>query len=259
MLTRDNRLFPAPPPRCLWCGYILEYLPEDRCPECGNAFDPDDLENVVVAETHIGLGGALRHLVRGTPLTARLPRVQWAGLITPKFPLFFALAAALAGTAVDAWYGMYYDPPLRMSLEDVAGAAPILALTNFLWTALGLLWMWFVSSTLLKGTGASEKLARQGGARVVYFSAWLLPFTKACRMVFGAYRRSTVHCLPVVYNTAIAAFAVLAVLRLVYVFQAMRKEPTGSTLTALITVLLSPDCWILILMLPPLMSRHLFF
>jgi hypothetical protein len=28
--------------RCLGCGYILDGLPEHRCPECGRPFDPDD-------------------------------------------------------------------------------------------------------------------------------------------------------------------------------------------------------------------------
>lgn len=28
--------------RCLGCGYILDHLPEPRCPECGRGFDPDD-------------------------------------------------------------------------------------------------------------------------------------------------------------------------------------------------------------------------
>lgn len=28
---------------CLGCGYILDYLPENRCPECGLCFDPDDV------------------------------------------------------------------------------------------------------------------------------------------------------------------------------------------------------------------------
>lgn len=35
-------LTPAPPKRCLQCGYILEGLPEPRCPECGRRFDPCD-------------------------------------------------------------------------------------------------------------------------------------------------------------------------------------------------------------------------
>jgi hypothetical protein len=28
--------------RCLGCGYILDGLPENRCPECGRRFHPDD-------------------------------------------------------------------------------------------------------------------------------------------------------------------------------------------------------------------------
>ncbi|MHC4066328.1 MAG: hypothetical protein ACYSUI_17765 [Planctomycetota bacterium] len=28
--------------RCLGCSYNLEGLPENRCPECGRPFDPDD-------------------------------------------------------------------------------------------------------------------------------------------------------------------------------------------------------------------------
>jgi hypothetical protein len=28
--------------RCLGCGYILDGLPENRCPECGREFDPND-------------------------------------------------------------------------------------------------------------------------------------------------------------------------------------------------------------------------
>lgn len=39
---------PAPEPkRCLGCGYILENLPEPRCPECGRKFDPADASTFV--------------------------------------------------------------------------------------------------------------------------------------------------------------------------------------------------------------------
>lgn len=27
---------------CLGCGYVLDGLPEHRCPECGRPFDPDN-------------------------------------------------------------------------------------------------------------------------------------------------------------------------------------------------------------------------
>lgn len=32
----------VPPMKCLGCGYILENLPENRCPECGKTFSPDN-------------------------------------------------------------------------------------------------------------------------------------------------------------------------------------------------------------------------
>lgn len=31
-----------PPMTCLGCGYILEGLPENRCPECGRHFSPNN-------------------------------------------------------------------------------------------------------------------------------------------------------------------------------------------------------------------------
>jgi hypothetical protein len=30
---------------CIGCGYILDHLPEPRCPECGREFDPEDLRS----------------------------------------------------------------------------------------------------------------------------------------------------------------------------------------------------------------------
>lgn len=32
------------PKRCLDCGYIVDHLPEPRCPECGKDFDPNNPE-----------------------------------------------------------------------------------------------------------------------------------------------------------------------------------------------------------------------
>jgi hypothetical protein len=40
MATRDSKDATARK-RCLGCGYILDGLPENRCPECGRQFDPE--------------------------------------------------------------------------------------------------------------------------------------------------------------------------------------------------------------------------
>jgi hypothetical protein len=34
-------------PRCLDCGYVLKGLPENRCPECGRVFDPENPQTFV--------------------------------------------------------------------------------------------------------------------------------------------------------------------------------------------------------------------
>ncbi len=39
---------PSEHKRCLGCGYILDHLPEPRCPECGRGFDPLDPETYFV-------------------------------------------------------------------------------------------------------------------------------------------------------------------------------------------------------------------
>ncbi|MEW6252845.1 MAG: hypothetical protein AB1716_19585 [Planctomycetota bacterium] len=41
MPTREMES-PPEPKRCLGCGYILDGLPEPRCPECGRGFDPQE-------------------------------------------------------------------------------------------------------------------------------------------------------------------------------------------------------------------------
>jgi hypothetical protein len=40
-LDRIARMAPERHKRCLGCGYILDGLPENRCPECGRPFDPN--------------------------------------------------------------------------------------------------------------------------------------------------------------------------------------------------------------------------
>jgi hypothetical protein len=61
--------------RCLDCGYILDGLPEPRCPECGRAFDPDKPETYVVkpkcgAPYLIAASGAVFGLVAACGMAA---------------------------------------------------------------------------------------------------------------------------------------------------------------------------------------------
>lgn len=42
MTASPNQQPDDTPMHCLGCGYQLKHLPENRCPECGKPFDPDD-------------------------------------------------------------------------------------------------------------------------------------------------------------------------------------------------------------------------
>jgi uncharacterized paraquat-inducible protein A len=70
------------PKRCLGCGYILEHLPEPRCPECGRQFDPNDAATYSFADQR-----------------ERLLAVRWIILSAsaPALPVI----ASFAVTAVD--------------------------------------------------------------------------------------------------------------------------------------------------------------
>src|SRR5688572_2683449 len=52
--------------RCKTCHYSLENLTEDRCPECGREFDPNDLDGIEPQDTR-GVLRPLRHfrMIRG--------------------------------------------------------------------------------------------------------------------------------------------------------------------------------------------------
>jgi hypothetical protein len=55
---------------CTHCGYNLTGLPENRCPECGTAFDPASVVADLDSSNQLSVGGALhRALV--------LPMVPW--------------------------------------------------------------------------------------------------------------------------------------------------------------------------------------
>lgn len=48
---------PSPEPkRCLGCGYILDNLPEPRCPECGRSFDLSDAATYSTVGPYARLG-----------------------------------------------------------------------------------------------------------------------------------------------------------------------------------------------------------
>ena len=235
-----------PASRCIWCGYIVDHLPENRCPECGNAFDPDDPGNVVVGETRVGLLDVLRLLARGVPLSSHLSRIEWAGLTTPVFPFAFVACASVAAAIVDTICVSSYAFGYRIVADEVLDSFAWHLFVNGTFSALGILWIYAVVGVMLKGTGASKRLAKRGAARVTYFSAALLPLTKTSTAILMQHASDWPKDIRI---GALCCFVVFAVVRLACIVEGIRKEPGGRATTALGTALLCPDCWMLLLVL----------
>ena len=67
-----------PPKTCVRCGYILEHLPADRCPECGQEYDLYDLSTY-----H---GGPF-------PREERFPRSTWIAFLAAALLLLLVAGA----------------------------------------------------------------------------------------------------------------------------------------------------------------------
>ncbi|MGD8453870.1 MAG: hypothetical protein PVJ57_18805 [Phycisphaerae bacterium] len=117
------------PKRCLGCGYILDHLPENRCPECGRAFDPDDPETFA----HQVVDG---RLALRTALSA-----VGATLLAVSLPWLIAVSLALLRVFVDPsdWGGSSGDLAggVSMALLILALALEVAAIFD-VWRALRL-------------------------------------------------------------------------------------------------------------------------
>jgi len=98
--------------RCLDCGYLLNGLQQCRCPECGKAFDPSNLDSVRLPWMEFGLIGALRRRVT-RPLNRRTKALPWIGFSlaiwaarVPDHDSFLMALAAWLWIGVVAGYGV---------------------------------------------------------------------------------------------------------------------------------------------------------
>lgn len=66
--------------RCKTCHYSLVNLTEQRCPECGTAFNPDDPNSYVILSPEAG-----------TAFFVRMVRKEWFWLFIGAMPVIAAL------------------------------------------------------------------------------------------------------------------------------------------------------------------------
>jgi hypothetical protein len=82
---------------CPTCGYNLTGLPENRCPECGLTFSPDELRTVVPQYLKVGRRAMMYYLL-SAPLAfwcLNIVRLQW-GLPDPVGLIWTAAACLWA-------------------------------------------------------------------------------------------------------------------------------------------------------------------
>lgn len=115
------------PRRCLDCGYIIDHLPEPRCPECGKDFDPNKPETYWIRPTNAKTNG-INCVLKGTLaflaapafiVISRLPSMGW--LEPARGPLCGFVAVLGIG------FGFAY---LSGTVATARGAIPPWALKN---------------------------------------------------------------------------------------------------------------------------------
>lgn len=81
---------------CLNCEYALDGLPENRCPECGEPFDPDDESTYRDPRAEPRLVHQAQQFAAGVLLPMATVVLLWcAVVIPPLFPVALLLAAVL--------------------------------------------------------------------------------------------------------------------------------------------------------------------
>ena len=92
--------------RCKRCGYRLEHLAVNRCPECGIGFDPDDVSLLVLPPRH--------------------PRVVTSLIVLA--PVFFLLGFLIAVIAiVIAGFPINFIWPIACGLLAAGLSIPVIA------------------------------------------------------------------------------------------------------------------------------------
>jgi hypothetical protein len=120
---------PSPEPmRCLACGYDLRGLPENRCPECGRAFDPGDSATFLcrqadgrkyLAAALLGLFGMTTPIMTARMLGSLLPARAVGCAVIVVFPIGLLMTAVVLGVSIR----QFRKPPASTVHRNVLAAA----------------------------------------------------------------------------------------------------------------------------------------
>lgn len=128
---------------CRLCGYILEGLPEHRCPECGRPFDPTD-PHTYARRLQSGLGLLITALVADGLIVAALCVLMLVGPVVDSSDglfttvalvvcILFSTGLTLAGATVFKTALRVWNPPPTLTKRwPVMAALGIAALPYLL-------------------------------------------------------------------------------------------------------------------------------
>jgi hypothetical protein len=134
--------------RCFGCGYDLHGLPENRCPECGRAFDPSNSTTFLcrladgrkyLAAALLGVFGMMAPVMMADLLRLAFPGqiLGWAAFA--MFSVGLLTTAAVLGVSIKRLRG----PPAATVHRNALVAALLISLVPYVvfvgWVALGLL------------------------------------------------------------------------------------------------------------------------
>lgn len=126
-------MIPPEPVRCVGCGYILEGLPENRCPECGRRFDPQDQRTYCTTRV-----SGRRHLAATTVSLIGLVLAWWLANLCfdPTAPMSILCAVLMVVVslgvfvclAIDGWRAILVPRHLMQHRLALKAALMIAAL-----------------------------------------------------------------------------------------------------------------------------------
>jgi len=200
----------------------------------------------------------VRYACLGVPISVKHLDCPWKNVLTPRFPLFFSLLPLVTVIVVCSIIGPWrtediYIPSDEFILVRIVGfveAVPygIIAFTVlFSWIPfvvnLLLLGWCFLILLVFKAITKKDIQVTQGIYRVVYFSAFFqflffsvltylpsFPIGPHFKLIAGT----------VIYWLVILAFATI---RVMSVFQGMRRETKGNIFAGLLSILCCVDVW----------------
>ena len=188
----------------------------------------------------------LKFALRGAPFSWKYISTPWKSVQPPNFPILFTVLSGV----------LFIIPPLEMSISiavrqegfELGGLVStyllqgafgvlILATLNFV------LALWFAFMLKIFGFFSKKKLECVSGAqRISYFSTVFQPIlflTLALDVLLDGYFNYAGWFM----STSVAIMVFAGIVRLLAVFQSMRREAGGSVWAGLLAIILCFDVW----------------